>query len=341
MRAAIIYNPVKVEIDELKAALASAEAMHTWDDSLWLATTEDDPGEGQAAEAIAANVDVVIAAGGDGTVRAVAEGLSKSGIPLTLLPSGTGNLLARNLDLELNDLESSVETAFAGVDRAIDVGLIDLRRQEGTVDRHAFLVMAGLGIDAQMIENTDPALKKRAGWLAYVQAITTSLRDGNELHVRYRLDSGRTRRATAHTFIVGNCGTLPANMMLMPDATIDDGILDIVMLRPQGALGWVRIWVRVAWENGILRRTRTGRRLLGDAKPIQPLHYETSETVEASFGRPETIELDGDTFGEVTAIRASVDAGGLLVRMPQKAAEKVSAASEDAENQSKGDGDVA
>lgn len=328
MRAAVIYNPVKVELDELKAVLAAAEVQHGWEDSLWLETTEDDPGAGQASEAIAEKTDVVIAAGGDGTVRAVAEGLRGSGIPLSLLPSGTGNLLARNLGLELGDLEPSVETAFTGVDRAIDVGLIDLRRAGGDVDQRAFLVMAGLGIDAQMIENTDPALKKRAGWLAYVQSIATSLRDGNELHVRYRLASGKTHRASAHTFIVGNCGSLPANVMLLPDAVIDDGMLDIVMLRPEGPLGWMRIWARVAWENGILRRTSTGRRLLGDAKPIRPLHYETSESVDATFGRPEMIELDGDDFGEVTAIRVCVDGRALLVRMPQKAADEMGAAAQ-------------
>ncbi len=318
MRATVIYNPVKVELDDLKAAAALAEKRHGWDTTRWIATTEEDPGVGQAGEAIEHSADVVIAAGGDGTVRAVGEGLRGSGIPLALLPSGTGNLLARNLDLALGDLEEAVETAFSGIDRPIDVGVIELRRPDSSVDRCAFVVMAGLGIDAQMIENTDPALKKRAGWLAYVTSVVKSLRDGNELHARYRLGSGASRRATVHTFIVGNCGSLPANMVLMPDAVIDDGLLDIVMLRPEGALGWVRIWLRVAWENGILRRTRTGRRLLGASKPIRPLVYETSETLEATFGRPEKIELDGDAFGEVTAIRVSVDGGGLLIRMPRE-----------------------
>jgi diacylglycerol kinase family enzyme len=317
MRAAVIYNPVKVDLDDLKAAVAAAQKRHDWDESMWIATTEDDPGAGQAAEAVEQSADVVIAAGGDGTVRAVAEGLRGSSIPLALVPSGTGNLLARNLDLELDNLEDAVETAFSGTDTPIDVGLIDLRRPDSSVDRHAFVVMAGLGIDAQMIENADPALKKRAGWLAYVTSVAKSLRDGNELHVRYRLDSARTHRTTVHTFIVGNCGSLPANMVLMPDAKIDDGLLDIVMLRPEGALGWLRIWFRVAWENGILRRMPAGRRLLGDSKPIRPLLYATSTTVDATFGRPEKIELDGDAFGEATAIRVRLDGHGLSVRMPQ------------------------
>lgn len=341
MRAAVIYNPVKVELDELKAAFAAAEAEHKWEGSLWLETTEDDPGKGQAADAITSKVDVVVAAGGDGTVRAIAEGLRGAGIPISLLPSGTGNLLARNLGLELGDVEQSVETAFSGVDRAIDVGLIDVTRVGGEIEQCMFLVMAGLGIDAQMIENTDPALKKRAGWLAYVKSIFTSLRVGNELNVRYRLASGKTQRVTVHTFIVGNCGSLPANVMLLPDAVIDDGIFDIVMLRPKGAFGWVRIWVRVAWENGILRRTRTGRRLLGDAKPIRPLRYETSETVDATFGRPEKIELDGDEFGEVTAIRVTVDGRGLLVRMPPQVKDELDADAEHPESTPDGQPDVA
>ena len=99
--------------------------------------------------------DVVIAAGGDGTVRAVAEGLRDKGVPLALLPSGTGNLLARNLDLPLNSIEHSVLTAFTGADRRIDLGVAEITRPDGTVEENVFLVMAGLGLDAKMIAMTD------------------------------------------------------------------------------------------------------------------------------------------------------------------------------------------
>ena len=157
-RAALVYNPVKVELDALKAAVSRAEEAAGWDETLWLETSVEDPGAGQTREAIEAGVDMVIAAGGDGTVRVVAEALHGSGISLGLLPSGTGNLLARNLDLTLDDIDNALTVAFSGTDRAIDIGMIDIETDHGR-DRHA-----------------------------YVDALRKALLDKNQLEFRYRLD---------------------------------------------------------------------------------------------------------------------------------------------------------
>src|SRR5690606_20485015 len=92
-------------------------------------TTADDPGAAMAREAVEARVRVVLAAGGDGTVRAVAEGLRGSDVALALVPSGTGNLLARNLGLALDDVDDAVATAFAGEERTIDLGIAALKRE--------------------------------------------------------------------------------------------------------------------------------------------------------------------------------------------------------------------
>src|ERR1041384_600501 len=127
-RAAVVYNPTKVDLPELRAAVALAESEAGWAKSIWIETSEEDPGTGQAREAVEQGADVVIAAGGDGTVRAVAEGLHESGIPLALLPAGTGNLLARNMDLTLDDMPDSVRTAFTGKDRRIDLGIVAIDR---------------------------------------------------------------------------------------------------------------------------------------------------------------------------------------------------------------------
>jgi diacylglycerol kinase (ATP) len=179
-------------------------------------------------------------------------------MPLALLPSGTGNLLARNLNLTLDDLGHSIHTAFTGEDREIDLGLIDIKRDDDSTSSHVFLVMAGLGLDAKMLANTDDELKKKAGWLAYVQAMTAALRDKNEFRFRYTLNESETRSIRAHTIIVGNCGALPANIVLLPDAAVDDGQFDVLLLRPEGFVGWVQIFVKVLWENGVLRRPRRG-----------------------------------------------------------------------------------
>jgi diacylglycerol kinase (ATP) len=178
-RAAVVYNPVKVDVAELRTAVDAAAAEAGWGETIWLETSVEDPGIGQAREAAAQGADVVLAAGGDGTVRAVAEGLRDTGAALALLPSGTGNLLARNLELTLNNLADSVRTAFTGKDRPVDLGIAELRREDGTVEEHAFLVMAGIGIDAKMVANSDEDLKKKVGWLAYIDAIRKAVRDSN------------------------------------------------------------------------------------------------------------------------------------------------------------------
>ena len=133
--AAVIYNPIKVDIDALRTAVIAAASDAGWGETLWLQTSVEDVGQGVARTAKQRGVDLVIAAGGDGTVRAVAEALRGSTIPLALLPSGTGNLLARNLKLTLNDMPGSVTAAFTGTDRPIDLGVIDIERADSSRDR--------------------------------------------------------------------------------------------------------------------------------------------------------------------------------------------------------------
>ena len=315
-RAALIYNPVKVELDELKPIVEAVEQEAGWRPTLWLETTEDDPGTGQAEEALRAGVAVVIAAGGDGTVRVVAEVLRGSGVPLALLPSGTGNLLARNLDLTLDDAGHSLRSAFTGENRPIDMAVIDIRDGDQKVRRHAYLVMAGLGLDAKMLANTDDELKAKAGWLAYVKAIGIALRDKNQLRLRFKLDGGGTRSMRAHTIMIGNCGSLPANILLLPEAAVDDGEFDIVVLRPEGFVGWVQITVKIFWENGVLRRTTAGRKLMGATKEVRALNYLKGKELIVSLSRPEQIQLDGDGFGVARSFKTWVDPKSLLVRVP-------------------------
>jgi diacylglycerol kinase (ATP) len=317
--AAVVYNPIKVDLDALRASVERHAGPNGWAETLWFETSVEDPGEGVTTEALDAGADMVLAAGGDGTVRSVAQAVHGRDASLALLPSGTGNLLARNLDLTLNDLDHAVSTAFAGEDRAIDVGMIEIRREDAAVDKFAFVVMAGLGIDATMIANTDDDLKKKVGWLAYAGAIGKALRDKKELRMRYNLDKQGNRSVRAHTIIIGNCGSLPANILLLPEAAVDDGLFDIVMLRPKGVVGWVQIIVKIVWENGVLRRSAVGRRLAGLSKDVRALNYVKGKELVVKLDRAHDIELDGDAFGTAVAFRTWVDAGALRVRIPVEA----------------------
>ena len=314
--AAVIYNPIKVDLPLLKAAVAAGEKIAGWRETLWFETSEEDPGQTVTAEVLTHDVDVIMIAGGDGTVRAVAEGVRGSDVPVGLIPSGTGNLLARNLKLTLDSLDIAVSTAFAGKDRSIDLGLVEVEREDATKEKFVFLVMAGLGLDAQMIANTNPDLKKKVGWIAYVDAIRKSLKAHNSINIRYNLDRQGNRTVRVHTVMIGNCGSLPGNILLLPDAAVDDGVFDIVALRPEGFFGWVQIWVKIVWENGVLRRSQVGRKLVGMTKEVRTLRYLQGKDLVMRLDRAEEFELDGDGFGKVVAIKATVEHLGLTVKVP-------------------------
>ena len=312
--AAVVYNPIKVDVDDLRAAIAAEPGAEGWQ-VLWLETTEEDPGRGQATKALAKGASIVIAVGGDGTVRTVSEVVRTSkDAAVALLPSGTGNLLARNLDLTLDDMAHSIRTAFTGTTRDVDVARIDIRRADRSIDEHAFLVMAGAGLDAKIMNNTDPELKKKIGWLAYARALSASLRDSSALRVGHQLDGGRRHSDRAQAIIIGNCGSLPANILLLPDAAVDDGLLDVVVLKPETFRGWLAVVFKVFWENGIVRRTALGKRLSG--VDIASMDYKQGTRLEVRLSKPEEIELDGDPFGETTGFTVTIEPGALKVMVP-------------------------
>ena len=91
--AAIIYNPIKIDLDEVRREVARAESEAGYGPSLWLETTKEDVGQGAARSALEDGAGLVISAGGDGTVRAVAEVIAGTSATFAILPAGTGNLL--------------------------------------------------------------------------------------------------------------------------------------------------------------------------------------------------------------------------------------------------------
>lgn len=313
--AAVVYHPVKAPPDRLRAAIIEHEAAHGWAQTQWYETGSDDSGRAAAESALACEPSVVIVAGGDGTVRTVAEVMQGTGIPIALVPFGTGNLLARDIGAPLNDLAACVAVAFSGVDRLVDVGVAELGDESGSRRTRVFLVMAGIGLDAEMAQSTSAVAKKRLGWFAYVAPIARSVVANKLFHLDYRIDGGRVRSTRAHTVIVGNCGTLTGNMLLIPAAIIDDGMLDVVMMRPAGRFGWVRIGNRLTLQ-GLARRSPLSRRLLQQTPDLHSLAYVQGRRFEAGFDAPRLIELDGDSFGHVTRVRVIVRPGALPVRVP-------------------------
>ena len=316
-RAALVYNPTKVDADQLRALVAEHASAAGWAEPLFYETSVDDLGDGVTREALDAGASVVLVAGGDGTVRAVSQAMANSHVPLTIVPSGTGNLLARNLDLPLTDPDAMVAAAFDGEVHAIDVGYARLTRADGDHEEHAFVVMGGIGLDAAMIANTSGDLKKKVGWVAYVDGAARSLVKAKPFPIMYQVLGHRMHRAHVQSVLFANCGSLPAGLELIPEASITDGDLDIVIFQPKTALGWLAVWRRVAWDNSVLRRFRAGRRILRLRTKDNSVRYAKGPGIELAASEAHPVQLDGDEFGEATAVSVRIEEGALRLTVPK------------------------
>lgn len=315
-QAALVYNPIKVDETRLRAALDDISRDAGWAPPAYYPTTVADAGQQATAAALARGVDVVLVAGGDGTVRAVSEAIARSGVPLAIVPSGTGNLLARNLGLPLGDPAEMIRAALGDFRHPIDIGWARLVRPDGSHSEHAFVVLAGIGLDADMIANTRADLKRSVGWIAYVDGAARSLPRARPFRSVYQIDEGRLHTTRVHSILFANCGTLPAGISLIPDASITDGILDVAVIQPTGVLGWLGLWRKIWWDNSVLRRFRAGRRVLERRGRDASVHYFRGVAAEAAATHPTPIELDGDEFGEAVRITCRIEPAALLLALP-------------------------
>jgi diacylglycerol kinase family enzyme len=293
LRSAVVVNPVKVpDLDELRRTITGALAAKGWPEPMWLETTVDDPGVGQATRAAHDGAELVFACGGDGTVMACVTALAGTEVALAVLPAGTGNLLAANLGLG-GDLATGIEVVLQGGRRRIDVG---------TVGEQSFAVMAGMGFDADMLDATNDTAKKHIGWLAYVAGAARHLRD-RPMRVSITLDDRPPLTRRPRTVIVGNVGRLQGGMRLLADAQPDDGLLDAAILSPRT----LRHWLALGW--GVLRRKET----------VPRMEAYTATRVEIRSKQVQPRQLDGDVIDPGKDLLVTVRPHALLLCVPQPA----------------------
>ncbi len=388
-RAAVILNPTKLDDLSLLRRRVDSEVLSAgWRPTVWLETTAEDPGHAAARAALDAGVDLVLVAGGDGTVRVVASELAGTGVSMALLPSGTGNLLARNLSVPL-DTDAALRLALTGRPRRIDVVTVstdagtpdsglpesglpgdslpgnssteaagslgaqalstpgpweadapgprvtavtsaegpgptgpdakgpsteeagtaempDASSPQGVVPHLSpaadgatrFAVMAGLGLDAQIMEDTNDGLKKviRAGAYA-VAAVQNAVPDPFTLTLR--IDGGEPTTHQAVMALVGNVGTITRGMTLFPRAVPDDGVIDLLLANPSHVVSWAKL------GTGLL----TGM-------DVEGLDFFRARSIEMTLDRPVPFELDGDTAGVTRHLAVRVEPGVLSVIAP-------------------------
>jgi YegS/Rv2252/BmrU family lipid kinase len=282
----VVYNPASGsagDTGELRAAFGGAEHHGR---IRWAPTSEADPGLGQAREALERGSHTVVACGGDGTVRAVAECLAGSDTVLGVVPLGTGNLLASNLGIPIG--LDAVPTALSASVKVLDVG---------SVNDEAFTVMAGVGFDAVMIRDADAGIKRRFGSLAYVLSGARHL-PARLFRATVTIDDEAVWSGRTAMVLVGNCGSVTGGLEVFPDAAPDDGVLDVAVLTAQRA----RDWLRVMWR--LVRH-----------KPQPPtlVRRFRGASIEVRLDRSMAYELDGEDRPPTDRLAFTIAPGALQV----------------------------
>ena len=281
-------------------------------------TQLDKDGRVCALEALEDGADVVIAVGGDGTVRTVASAVSGAGHALGIIPIGTGNLFARNMGVPVDDIDAALTVATSHGSRLVDMGRLTLLDHPEDDHGHAFLIIAGIGFDAAMIDDTNPELKANISWLAYFVGgvknlfapkfrgtLTVTSADGST-HTIKNLDF--------RTVMAGNCGQIPM-FSLMPAASYDDGLLDFEIIDTTGGiLGWANLF------GDVVHQTIIGKPEQNPLSTNSTIEQVQGVSAEITLEKPAKAQVDGDMLPETKHIRFSVDHRALIVRVPDASA---------------------
>jgi diacylglycerol kinase (ATP) len=286
-RILVIYNPAagSARRARLDAIVSRATALGC---TVRLMETSA-PGHAEilAREAVAAEVDVIAAAGGDGTVNEVVNGLKGKGITLAVIPLGTANVVADEINLDRAP-DAIARTLAMGTPRAIRVGLANGRR---------FIMMAGVGFDANVVASVSLALKKRIGPLAYVWQAGLVGFTGKLKSCNVTVDGVRYVSGSA---IACNGRRYGGPFVAAPKASLSDDSLQVVLMRGRGwfslfryGLGLMFGKVGAWWDVDII----TGREI----------------TIEGVDGQP--VQADGDIITRLPA-RISVDPEPVMLIYP-------------------------
>lgn len=291
--AVIIANPGSggyfLRAHQLTEAMANLRR-HDWQVELKLTGAAGDASR-LAAEAVAAKVQVVIAAGGDGTINAVIQELAGSDTALGVLPIGTVNVWARETNIPLN-CAGACEVLLHGRTRVIDLGCVNQRY---------FLLMAGIGLDAEVTHAVEKKPIKRLGVLGYLLVGAWLGLGYASFRVHLHMNT-RMLNKKALQIVIGNTQLYGGAIKYTWRAKCDDGLLDVCVVRPRSMPG--RILVGIDF-------------LLHREQRRQWVSYTKCTSVDIRTRKPIAIQVDGDPIG-FTPATFTVVPGVLKVIVPQE-----------------------
>lgn len=295
-RALLISNPAAARTDT-RAIAAVRDVLHGggWAVDLAVTTAAGDARR-LAERGRDEGFDAVLSYGGDGTAMQVAGAIAGTGIPLGLLPGGTGNVLAGNLRLPRHPV-AAAQAILRRTPIAIDLGAVS--RSDGV---HHFAVCCGAGFDAMLMKRTDTASKRRWRRAAYVRAALTALPGVTSVPVRVTIDGSETRHDAAMVLVCNCADLMPPLLRVHADIRPDDGVLDVVVLRATGA-----------WQS-----ITAFAELFFGGRPSQVWRGRGRTIRVVTEGSDMPAQLDGELIG-TTPIEARVLPGALRVLVDPQA----------------------
>ncbi|MBO0776014.1 MAG: diacylglycerol kinase family lipid kinase, partial [Actinobacteria bacterium] len=222
--------------------------------------------------------------------RACAQALAGTRVPLAILPLGTANLAARALGVP-SGLPAALAAGFGGGERRIDLAAAD-----GMI----FAAMAGIGLDAAVVGGTPQRVKDGLGWLGYAGAGVIRLAGRGNLFT-VRLDGREPLHVQARSVVAGNAGLLPGGFRLLPEARLDDGLLDVGILAPADLPGWIRVAHRV---------------VTGSPRDDRNLTRYRARRIEITADRDLPRQVDGEIIAPGCSLTISLIGSALTVRVP-------------------------
>jgi YegS/Rv2252/BmrU family lipid kinase len=289
-RVAVIAHSGKTVgggLGELREELAAAGI----DEPAWYEVPKSKLAPKRVRAALEDGAELLFVWGGDGMVQRCADAAAGSPAALAIVPAGTANLFASNLGIP-KDVPAAVAIGLTGSRRRLDLGRIN--------GEH-FAVMAGAGMDALMIRDADGPLKDRLGRAAYfvTGARSTAVRP---IGTRIRLDGDKWFAGRASCVLIGNVGKVVGNVAVFPEASPDDGLLEVGVVTAEGRWQWIRTLARTA---------------AGSAPKSPFVEVARARKVEVRFSKPIPYELDGGDRKKTRRLKVKARPEAITVCVPQ------------------------
>jgi diacylglycerol kinase (ATP) len=259
-------------------------------DPLWHEVTKSRKAPAAARRAVADGAKLLFVWGGDGMVQRCIDAVAGSGTVLAILPAGTANLLATNLQVP-GDLPGAVRVGLHGEHRALDTGL---------VNGEHFAVMAGAGFDARMIADADRGMKDHLGRAAYLYTGARNL-SARRVKATVEVDGTRFFKGRISCVLVGNVGKILGGIEAFAGARPDDGLLELGVVTARNPVEWARTLGRVA---------------LGTTEKSPFVEATRGRKVKIRFDRQLPYELDGGARPAVTKLRIKVRPSSIKICVP-------------------------